>query len=112
MTWREPANDRIVVAVSGDEIRPEILRRTMAVPGVERIASARRACASAGPSPSKVSERVTIGRAGSGWNSKPPSPEGVKVRRTNPFVSDASAKEVRSIEPESITGAYPGSRST
>jgi hypothetical protein len=43
--------------------------------------------------------RVTIGRARNGRNSNVPSPECVSSSTTAPFVSGASANDVRSTDP-------------
>ena len=73
--------------------------RTTASLGVESMAARTRAHASAPPTSPNASVRVTIGRAGNGRNSNPPRPDFVNRRTTNPFVSGASANDVRSTEP-------------
>jgi hypothetical protein len=96
---RAPAIARSAPAVSVAGVAPVTRSRTTASSGVDSTAAATRACASAASTPANESVRVTIGRAGSGRNSNAPRPDRVNCRTTNPFVSVASANDVRSTEP-------------
>ena len=99
MTLRAPETARSASAVSVGGIGPAIRSCTTASSGVDPIAAATRACASLVLTPSSDSAHATIGRAGSGRNSNLPSPERVSSSITYPFVSGASANDVRSTEP-------------